>query len=124
MQREQSQHFLGLRTLEDISSIILHSHDLQETLDNIVTIVAKRMGSEVCSIYLLEDDGETLVLKATKGLSKNAVGKIMMKTSEGLSGLWCRPGYGYHDNAPALPRINISSIPRKNAIFRSLVCLV
>jgi len=105
MQREQAQHSLGLRTLEDISSIILHSHDLQETLDNIVTIVAKRMGSEVCSIYLLEDDGETLVLKATKGLSKSAVGKITMKTSEGLSGLVIQTrGMVTTDNAPAHPR--------------------
>ncbi len=105
MQREQAQHSLGLRTLEDISSIILHSHDLQETLDNIVTIVARRMGSEVCSIYLLEDDGETLVLKATKGLSKGAVGKISMKTSEGLSGLVVETrNMVMTDNAPAHPR--------------------
>lgn len=105
MQREQSQHFLGLRTLEDINSIILHSHDLQETLDNIVTIVSRRMGSEVCSIYLLEDDGETLVLKATKGLSKNAVGTITMKTSEGLSGLVVQTRDMVNtDNAPAHPR--------------------
>lgn len=105
MQREQVQHSLGLRTLEDISSIILHSHDLQETLDNIVTIVAKRMGSEVCSIYLLEDDGETLILKATKGLSRSAVGTIKMKTSEGLSGLVVETrGVVMTDNAPAHPR--------------------
>ena len=105
MQREQALHSLGLRTLEDISSIILHSHDLQETLDNIVTIVAKRMGSEVCSIYLLEDDGETLVLKATKGLSKSAVGTVTMKTSEGLSGLVVQTrGMVVTDNAPGHPR--------------------
>ncbi len=105
MQREQHPQTLGLRTLEDISSIILHSHDLHETLDNIVTIVAKRMESDVCSIYLLEDDGETLVLKATKGLAKSAVGKITMKTSEGLSGLVIETrGVVSTDNAPAHPR--------------------
>lgn len=105
MHREQPQQTLGLRTLEDISSIILHSHDLHETLDNIVTIVAKRMNSDVCSIYLLEDDGETLVLKATKGLAKGAVGKISMKTSEGLSGLVVETrGVVTTDNAPAHPR--------------------
>lgn len=105
MQREQGQQSLGLRTLEDISSIILHSHDLQETLDNIVTIVAKRMASEVCSIYLLEDDGETLVLKATKGLSKSAVGTVSMKISEGLSGLVVQTrDMVTTDNAPAHPR--------------------
>lgn len=104
MHREPSQT-LGLRTLEDISTIILHSHDLHETLDNIVTIVAKRMNSDVCSIYLLEDDGETLVLKATKGLAQSAVGKIRMKTSEGLSGLVIETrGVVTTDNAPAHPR--------------------
>lgn len=105
MHREQPPQTLGLRTLEDISSIILHSHDLSETLDNIVSIVAKRMDSDVCSIYLLEDDGETLVLKATKGLAKSSVGKITMKTSEGLSGLVVETrGVVTTDNAPAHPR--------------------
>ncbi len=96
---------LGLRTLEDISSIILHSHDLQDTLDNIVTIVAKRMGSDVCSIYLLERDGETLTLKATKGLSKNSVNRISMKINEGLCGLTLETRQMVMtDNAPAHPR--------------------
>jgi phosphotransferase system enzyme I (PtsP) len=78
---------LGLRTLEDISTLILHSHDMQETLDNIVNLVSRRMESDVCSIYLLDDDGETLRLQSTKGLSRASVGKITMKTSEGLTGL-------------------------------------
>lgn len=103
--KESPHHSLGLRTLEDISSIILHSHDLSETLDNIVTIVAKRMGTDVCSIYLLEDDGVTLVLKATKGLSKSSVNRISMKTSEGLSGLVVETrSMVMSDNAPDHPR--------------------
>jgi len=102
---KESHHSIGLRTLEDISSIILHSHDLQETLDNIVTIVAKRMKSNVCSIYLLEKDGETLMLKATKGLSKSSVNRISMKVHEGLSGLVVESrGMVMTDNAPSHPR--------------------
>ncbi len=101
-ERRQS---LGLRTLEDISSIILHSHDLQDTLDNIVTLVARRMGSDVCSIYLLENDGETLTLKATKGLSKASVNRISMKIHEGLTGLAVETrAMVMTDNAPAHPR--------------------
>lgn len=104
MHREQQQS-IGLRTLEDISAIILHSHDLHETLDNIVTIVARRMASDVCSIYLMEDDGETLVLKATKGLAKTSVGNITMKTSEGLTGLVFETrGVVTTDDAPSHPR--------------------
>ena len=102
---KESQQSLGLRTLEDISSIILHSHDLQDTLDNIVTLVAKRMGSDVCSIYLLENDGETLTLKATKGLSKASVGRVAMKVHEGLTGLAVETrAMVMTDNAPSHPR--------------------
>ena len=104
MNKEQG-YTLGLRTLEDISALILHSHDLQETLNNIVNLVAKRMGVEVCSIYLLEDDGETLRLKASKGLSRGSVGKVAMKTSEGLTGLVIeQKGVVSIENAPDHPR--------------------
>jgi len=96
---------MGLRTLEDISGLILHSHDLQETLDNIVNLVAKRMNTDVCSIYLLEDDSETLTLQASKGLSKASIGKIAMKISEGLTGLVVEQrGVVNTENAPAHPR--------------------
>jgi len=102
---KEPQQSLGLRTLEDISSIILHSHDLQDTLDNIVTLVAKRMRSDVCSIYLLENDGETLTLKATKGLSKASVNRVAMKVHEGLTGLAVETrAMVMTDNAPSHPR--------------------
>ncbi len=78
---------LGVTTLEDISTLILQSHDLDETLSNIVHLVAKRMGTEVCSIYLLEEDQQVLRLRASKGLSKKAVGKITLQIGEGLIGL-------------------------------------
>jgi phosphotransferase system enzyme I (PtsP) len=104
MNKEEG-YSVGLRTLEDISGLILHSHNLQETLNNIVNLVAKRMGVEVCSIYLLEDDGETLCLKASKGLSRGSVGKVTMKTSEGLTGLVIeQKGVVSIENAPDHPR--------------------
>jgi phosphotransferase system enzyme I (PtsP) len=102
---EDNLEYLGLRTLEDISELILHSHDLRETLQNIVNLVSKRTGSDVCSLYLLEKDGETLGLYATKGLSRSAVGKVRMNTSEGLTGLVVEQRKVVAtDNAPAHPR--------------------
>lgn len=96
---------LGLRALEDINRLILESHDLQETLTNIVNLVAKRVQSNVCSIYLLNGDGETLLLKASRGLSRKAVGRVAMKTSEGLTGLVIETGgVVATDNAPSHPR--------------------
>ncbi len=78
---------IGVATLEDISTLILQSHDLDETLSNIVSLVARRMGTDVCSIYLLEADNETLRLRATKGLSRRAVGKVTLRIGEGLTGM-------------------------------------
>lgn len=102
---DENVEYLDLRTLEDISELILHSHDLRETLQNIVNLVSKRMGSDVCSLYLLEKDGETLTLYATKGLSKRSVGKVHMNTSEGLTGLVVEQrSVVATDNAPSHPR--------------------
>ena len=78
---------IGITTLEDISALILQSHDLDETLWNVVNLVARRMRSDVCSIYLLDSDQETLRLRATKGLSRRAVGKVTMRIGEGLTGI-------------------------------------
>ncbi len=84
---KRSKERLGVTTLEDISALILQSHDLDETLKNIVTLVARRMGTEVCSIYLLDDDRLTLRLRATKGLSRKAVGRVTLQIGEGLTGM-------------------------------------
>lgn len=118
---KELQQSLGLRTLEDISSIILHSHDLQDTLDNIVNLVSKRMRSDVCSIYLLEKDGETLVLKATKGLSKASVNRVSMKVHEGLTGLAIETrSMVMTENAPSHPRYKYFKEAKEEAFLSFL----
>jgi len=76
-----------LTILEDISVLISHSQDLQETLKSIVAIVAERMETEVCSLYILEREKNRLTLRATMGLDQESVGKVSMGISEGLTGL-------------------------------------
>jgi len=84
--RTKSDHRLGLSTLQDISTLILQSHDLTETIRNIVDLVALRSHSDVCSLYLLDNDQQTLTLMATKGLDESAIGSVKMKIGEGLTG--------------------------------------
>src|SRR5512145_3363944 len=86
----RKKELLGVATLEDIGRLILHSHDLDETLRNVADLVARRAGTDVCSVYLLAEDGETLELRASHGLAKKAVGKVSMKVGEGLTGLVVR----------------------------------
>ncbi len=73
--------------LEDISTLISHSRDLQETLKSIVVIVTERMETEVCSLYIFDRQKNRLTLRATMGLGQEAVGRVSMGISEGLTGL-------------------------------------
>jgi len=56
----------------------------QSKLDKVVDLVAEKMESEVCSIYLLRDN--KLELFATHGLRKEAVHVTRLKLGEGLVG--------------------------------------
>ncbi len=76
-----------LRLLERVGALILESEDLKETLESVVGVVADRMRTEVCSLYLLNDQQEELKLWATTGLDRDAIGKVEMRTDEGLTGL-------------------------------------
>ena len=81
----EQQHRVGL--LEDIDALLSRSHDLQDTLSEITKIITQRMGTDVCSLYLLDTTGERLTLRATTGLDRTAVGKVSMNRHEGLTGL-------------------------------------
>ena len=92
MRGARSRKSHGLAILEDIGALIGHSHDLQETLGSAVKIVAERMGTEVCSLYLFDSKEERLTLWATTGLDRNAVGKVTMRVGEGLTGMVIEKG--------------------------------
>jgi signal transduction protein with GAF and PtsI domain len=73
--------------LADVAGIVSRSHDLAETLGNVVDRVAKRLDADVCSIYLTDPGRKTLVLRATKGLARESVGRVRLAAGEGLVGL-------------------------------------
>ena len=81
-----------LQTLIDIGRIITTSHGLDETLAHTVNLIAERMSVDVCSIYLYDEESQELVLKATHGLSPEAVGHVRMTIHEGLIGLVIEKG--------------------------------
>src|SRR5215468_9418780 len=54
---------------------------------HVVAMIARRFGTDVCSAYLLEPDRSTLVLAATLGLRREAIGTLRMSVQEGLAGL-------------------------------------
>ena len=77
-----------LALIEQISTIAGEPHpDLREALDQIVAAIAEGTQAEVCSLYLFDPQRERLVLRATVGLDRESVGRVSMRTSEGLVGL-------------------------------------
>jgi phosphotransferase system enzyme I (PtsP) len=76
-----------LLTLEEISTLVSHSHDPAETLENIVRLIQKRFNTAVCSVYVLEPERGELVLGATVGLKPEGIGQVRMRLDEGLTGL-------------------------------------
>src|SRR5207244_12738475 len=77
----------GFTVLEDVSAITARSEDLKETLQRIVQVVAERMGTEVCSLYILDPRPQRLTLWATTGLDKDTVGKVTMGVDGGPPGM-------------------------------------
>jgi two-component system, sensor histidine kinase PdtaS len=56
------------------------------TLNAITSITSKVMGVDSCSIYLKEEKSSRLVLKATTGLAREAIGNASLEFGEGLTG--------------------------------------
>src|SRR5262249_22084789 len=72
--------------LRDLGRLLTRSHDLEATLNNVVRLVARWMRASACSIYLLEPDGQTLVMRATRGLNPQAVGRMRIRVGQGVAG--------------------------------------
>jgi starch phosphorylase len=73
--------------LEEIGRLAEDTSKPAETLSQVVALIARRFRTDVCSAYLLEPDRANLVLAATLGLRKQAVGALRLSLREGLTGL-------------------------------------
>ena len=78
---------LLLWTLEEISRLVSQNGNPSETLGNVVHLIQRRFATDVCSVYLLEQDRASLMLAATVGLRPESVGRVRMRLTEGLAGL-------------------------------------
>ena len=72
-----------LRQLREVMAEPLGS---QDRLDKIVNLIADNMQADVCSFYVLRDDG-ALELFATRGLKAESVHMTTLRLGEGLVGL-------------------------------------
>lgn len=81
-----------LSALREIGRALNSAWALEPTLDLISRKTTQVMGVDSCSIYLLQPDGEQMVLKATTGLAREAIGQAKLRLGEGLTGWSAQEG--------------------------------
>jgi PAS domain S-box-containing protein len=82
-----------LSVFHAFGNAIVKSLDLQETLANILSAALEVLQADGVAVYLLEPDGETMVLSVHHGLSEDFVrGVRRIRLGEGASGLAAAAG--------------------------------
>jgi starch phosphorylase len=72
---------------DEIANLTAETGNPADTLMNVVALIARRFGVDVCTAYLLEPDRANLVLAATVGLNRSCIGKVRLSVQEGLTGM-------------------------------------
>lgn len=75
-----------LDLLSEISRTIVSDYYLKEILQLIVTTTAQVMESKICSIMLLDEKKQELVIASTQSLSREYVTKKNLKVGQSISG--------------------------------------
>ena len=75
-----------LDTLAEVSRAVVSERYLDEILQLIVTVTAQLMGSKICSLMLLDEAKQVLVIRATQALSPTYRTKPPIKVGQSISG--------------------------------------
>lgn len=76
-----------LEKLRKIVQDVDSAPNFAAALDTMVASVRNTMGTEVCSVYLVDDKTSRYLLVASNGLKPDAVGNVSLGLNEGLVGL-------------------------------------
>jgi len=73
------------RILLEIISTVASSLDLEEVLRGVVRLLTDASAVHACFVYLIEDDGQRLVMRAASEPYGHLVGRISLERGEGLA---------------------------------------
>lgn len=127
----------GFDLLYEVSRAISSNRYLEEILFLIVGLTAELMGSKICSLMLLDEQKQELVIKATQSLSEHYRTKPPIKVGESVSGravgqkkpitvldVTQESGYNYPEIARSEGLRSLISVPMmiKNRVIGVLNC--
>src|SRR5205814_4996135 len=112
------------RVLHQIISTVGSSVELDEVLEAVVALLSEASAVHACFVYLVEDGGGRLVLRAASEPYEHLVGEIALERGEGLA--W----WALEHREPAFIRENALADPRVKYVpeleeesFQSLVAV-
>ena len=79
-------HAHPFASLREIARSLSAAWDLDTTLDLIARKTTEVMRVNSCTIYLLDTDSQTLRLRASTGLARQALGRATLQIGEGMTG--------------------------------------
>ncbi len=83
----KDHHHLNLLCdIGELAALLAGSENIENFLQRTVEMVAQHMNANVCSLYLLDEKSNELILKAAVGLNPAAIGRIRLKVGEGMVG--------------------------------------
>ncbi len=76
-----------LYEISELNNLFRDGTGIQGLLNKTVEMVAAHTDSDVCSVYLYNNETNELVLSATRGLNPESVGNVKLAMGKGLTGL-------------------------------------
>ncbi len=74
------------RFLQRLALAASSTLDARDLVRLVISETTDAMDVDVCSVYLMEPDGESLLMTATNGLSQAGVGRVSLRLGEGITG--------------------------------------
>ena len=82
-----SSHVSRLAALHHINRAATGSLQLDKMLSAVVEVVAETVQCDACSVFLYDPGSDTLMLRATRGLNPEIVGRLSIRADAGITGL-------------------------------------
>jgi len=75
-----------LRFLQRLAVVAASTHVFDQLVELVIRETTSALGTDVCSLYLLEADARQLRLTATNGLRRDMAGKVVIPVGQGVTG--------------------------------------